>query len=71
MIDMLNKVTGAHFEPIKPVYVLNEDYSSQYYCSGVVNSDVEIINFERTIIERSNCYHPVNDSCLIFKHWRC
>ena len=39
MIDMLKKVTGSHFEPIKPAYIFNEDCSNQYYRSGVVNGD--------------------------------
>ena len=39
MIDMLKKVTGAHFQPIKPAYILNGDCSSQYYCSGISSGD--------------------------------
>ena len=39
LIDMLLSVTGSHFKPILPAYLLNEDCSSQYYCSGSIKGD--------------------------------
>ena len=36
---MLKDVTGAHFRPILPAYILNEDCSSQYYFSGTTIND--------------------------------
>ena len=33
-IKLLKDVTGAHFKPVESTYLLNEDCSSQYYCSG-------------------------------------
>ena len=36
---MMRDVTGCHFKPIKPAYLLNEDCSSQYYCSGTTKGD--------------------------------
>ena len=36
---MMKSVTGSHFKPVHPAYVLNEDCSSQYYCSGSVKDD--------------------------------
>lgn len=33
-IPIIEKVIGAHIKSIHPVYLLNEDYSSQYYYTG-------------------------------------
>ena len=30
----MGDVTGAHFKPLFPAYVINEDSSSQYYFAG-------------------------------------
>ena len=35
-IQMLNNVAGSRFEPIKPAFILNADYSIQRYCSSIV-----------------------------------
>ena len=39
MIELLKTVTGTHVKPVFPVYLLNEDCSSQYYFSGSIKSD--------------------------------
>ena len=36
-IIVIKKVTGTNFEPINTTFLLNEDYSSQYYYAGVVS----------------------------------
>ena len=39
LINMIKKVTGSHFKPILPAFLLNEDCTSQYYCSGSLKGD--------------------------------
>ena len=39
LLKFLKDVTGAHFRPILPAYILNEDCSSQYYFSGTTTND--------------------------------
>ena len=34
-LQIMSNITGSNFKPISPVYLLNEDYSSQYYFSGL------------------------------------
>ena len=38
-INMIKKVTGSYFKPILPAFLLNEDCTSQYYCSGSLKGD--------------------------------
>ena len=38
-IKLLKDVTGAHFKPVEPAYLLNEDCSGQYYCSRTQSAD--------------------------------
>ena len=35
----MKNITGSYFKPISPVYLLNENCSSQYYFSGSSESD--------------------------------
>ena len=39
MLELLKMVTGSHFKPIFPAFLLNEDCSSQYYFSGSMKND--------------------------------
>ena len=39
MLLLLTRVTGNHFKPIHPAYLLNEDCSSQYYFCGTAKND--------------------------------
>ena len=39
LIEIMKNVTGAHFKPVLPAFLLNEDCSSQYYFSGSVKND--------------------------------
>ena len=39
MLSLLTRVTGNHFKPIHPAFLLNEDCSSQYYFSGTTKND--------------------------------
>ena len=39
LLEMLKMVTGSHFKPVFPAFLLNEDCSSQYFFSGTVRND--------------------------------
>ena len=39
ILNMLKMVTGSHFKPILPAFLLNEDCSSQYYFSRTIKND--------------------------------
>ena len=39
LIYILKQITGAHFKPIHPAFLLNKDCSIQYYFSGTVRND--------------------------------
>ena len=39
MLQMIKQVTGSHFQPVNPAFILNEDCTSQYYCSGKISDD--------------------------------
>ena len=34
LMKLIENTTGAHHKPVNPAYLLNEDYSSQYYFAG-------------------------------------
>ena len=44
---MMKDVTGSHFKPIFPAYVLNEDCSSQYYFAGTTINDTKTNSWAR------------------------
>lgn len=39
LLYIMKNITGSYFKPISPVYLLNENCSSQYYFSGSSESD--------------------------------
>ena len=39
LLKLLKNVTGSHFRPMLPAYILNEDCSSQYYFSSTQIND--------------------------------
>ena len=39
LLNIMKRVTGSHFKPILPAFLLNEDSSSQYYFSDSARND--------------------------------
>ena len=55
LISMLKLVTGSHFRPIHPAFLLNEDCSSQYYCSGSIKNDSKNNGWSRVTTQSLKC----------------
>ena len=51
LLDIMLDVIGVHFKPIFPAYILNEDYSSQYYFAGNCGKDSQNNNWSRVTTE--------------------
>ena len=47
----MKDITGTHFKPIFPAFILNEDCSSQYYFAGITLNDTENNRWARVTID--------------------
>ena len=51
LIDIIKRVTGSHVKPILPAFLVNEDCTSQYYCSGSTKGDTGNNGWSRVTTE--------------------